>query len=150
MGRHFGKWIGIAVMAATFCMAGLVMTGETQAARFVNNGNGTVTDTQTGLMWADQDNGSSINWYSADRYCEVYSGGGKSGWRMPTIDELQQLYDSGAYGSVIKRTGFGYVWSSETRGYYDAANFIFNGGGRGWCPLTGGYHNRALPVRSGN
>jgi hypothetical protein len=60
VGRNFGKWIGIAVMAVMFCMAGLVMKGDAQADRFVNNGNGTVTDTQTGLMWADHDNGSNI------------------------------------------------------------------------------------------
>ena len=33
----------------------------TAAARFVKNNDGTVTDTETGLMWADRDNGSDIN-----------------------------------------------------------------------------------------
>ena len=32
------------------------------ADRFANNKDGTVTDTQTGLMWADHDNGANINW----------------------------------------------------------------------------------------
>jgi hypothetical protein len=67
---------------------------------------------------------------------------------MPTIDELQQLYNSGAYGSVINRTNY-YVWSSETRDS-DAAHFRFNTGHRVWCH-QGYYGNlRALPVRSGN
>jgi hypothetical protein len=119
----------------------------TAAARFVNNNNGTVTDTQTGLVWADKDNGSDINWYRAKSHCEEYSGGAKSGWRMPTINELEQLYKSGVYGSVISRTGYG-VWSSETRGS-DAAYFDFFYGFRYWYPQDRDHYYRALPVRSG-
>ena len=148
MRSNFGKWIGIAVLAAMFCVAGLVMSGEAQAQRFVNNGNGTVTDTQTGLMWADKDNGSNINWSNAKSYCEGYSGGGKSGWRVPTIDELMQLYNSGVYGSVIKRTGYGLVWAAETSGS-EAAYVDFNVGVRRWILPTVGRYS-ALPVRSGN
>ncbi|MEI7752606.1 MAG: DUF1566 domain-containing protein, partial [Candidatus Omnitrophota bacterium] len=103
------------------------------------------TDTQTGLMWADHDS-SDINWGGAVSYCEGYSGGGKTGWRMPTIDELTNLYSSGAYGTVIKRTS-SFVWSSQTNGPLMAAVFYFNGGAIGWDhqSYTGGF--RALPVR---
>ena len=133
-----------------FCMAGLGMSGDAQAARFVNNGNGTVTDTQTGLMWPDQDNGSPINWYNAKSYCEGYSGGGKSGWRMPTLHELRPLYESGAYGSVIKKTGAGYIWSSDAPGSA-CGGFVFLWGI--WIWTKHSYDDdrgRALPVRSGN
>jgi hypothetical protein len=146
MGRNFGKWIGIAVLAAIFCGAGLVVSGEAQADRFVNNGNGTVTDTQTGLMWADKDNGSDINWLSAKSYCEGYSGGGKSGWRMPTIDELRQLHNSGAFGSVIRKTEYT-IWASETSGS-KAARFSFYNGYWDWRQQAY-WNGRALPVRSG-
>ena len=64
------------------------------AERFVDNKNGTVTDTKTGLMWAEKDNGSKINWYDAKKYCESYRGGGYSDWRMPTMSELSGLYDA--------------------------------------------------------
>ncbi|WP_084184725.1 hypothetical protein [Desulfonatronum thiodismutans] len=50
MGRTFGKWIGMVVVTTMLCLTGLVMSDEAQAQRFVDNGNGTVTDTQTGLM----------------------------------------------------------------------------------------------------
>lgn len=120
------------------------------ADRFVNNNNGTVTDTQTGLMWADHDNGANINWPNAKIYCEGYSGGGKSGWRMPTIDELRQLYSSGAYGSVIQRSKIGHlcIWSSETSGS-DAATLDFGSGNRFIDPQSIYFDHRALPVRSG-
>ena len=113
------------------------------AARFVNNGNGTVTDTQTGLMWADQDNGAKINWTNAKIYCEGYSGGGKSGWRMPTSDELWQLYDSRAYGSVIRKTAYE-VWTSR-----EFVLIEFSFANQQWKPGYDGYYARALPVRSG-
>ena len=51
--------------------------------RFIAYNNGTVSDTQTGLMWAAKDNGSNINWVNAKSYCENYRGGGYSDWRMP-------------------------------------------------------------------
>jgi len=154
MSRNFGKWIGIAVMAAMFCVVGLVMSGEAHANRFVNNGNGTVTDTQTGLMWADKDNGSQINWYDAKIYCEGYSGGGKSGWRMPTVAELEGLYNAGIRwgGDTIKFTHDA-IWSSEIEATLNgtgAAVYVFWGGGyRGWARQWDGLRKRALPVRSG-
>ncbi|MBN1470820.1 MAG: DUF1566 domain-containing protein [Syntrophaceae bacterium] len=148
MRRNIGKWIGIAFMAAMFCLPGLVMSGEAHAARFVNNNDGTVTDTVTGLMWADKDNGSPIDWSNAKRYCEGYSGGGKAGWRMPTIDELQQLYNSGTYGSAIRITGLA-AWSSETNGSL-AAIFRFDYGNWLMGSQSSSLYVRALPVRSGN
>jgi len=63
------------------------------AERFVDNKNGTVTDTKTGLMWAVRDNGGDTTWDGAKSYCENYRGGGYSDWRMPTIEELKSLYD---------------------------------------------------------
>ncbi len=139
----------ILVLVFLILFLGSFISAEYAAAdRFVNNKNGTVTDTQTGLMWADHDNGSEVNWFAAKSYCEGYSGGGKSGWRMPTTDELGQLRNSGAFGSVIKKTA-DYVFASETRGS-DGALFGFVYGEQGWCPQsTTRRNNRALPVRSG-
>ena len=138
----------ILVLVFMLLFLGSLVSAEYAAAwdRFVNNKDGTVSDMQTGLMWADKDNGSKIQWGNAKSYCEGYSGGGKSGWRMPTIDELGQLHNSGAYGSVIGKTGYG-VWSSETRGS-EAAFFNFYNGYGFWIPQSRDY-TRALPVRSG-
>ena len=140
----------ILVLVCLVLFLGSFVSAEyaTAADRFVNNKDGTVTDTQTGLMWADHDNGSDINWSDAQIYCNGYSGGGKSGWRMPTIWELEELYISGAYGSVIKKTG-PLVWSSETC-RSEAAGFQFYTGTRYWYPQSSLSYIRALPVRSGN
>lgn len=131
-------------------------TEKARDGRFIAYNNGTVRDTRTGLMWAAKDNGSNINWVNAKFYCENYSGGGYTDWRMPTQDELAALYDaSKAYKSacgvevnltaLIRLTCIA-PWASETRDY-TAASFIFDEGRRYWGhqQISGG---RALPVRS--
>ena len=45
------KWFVIVSMAFMFCLAGLGMSGTALADRCVDNGDGTVTDNNTGLMW---------------------------------------------------------------------------------------------------
>ncbi len=59
---------------------------------YVNNGNGTITDTDTNLMWA-QVPSSSLSWNSALIYAEALTLGGKSDWRLPNVKELQSLVD---------------------------------------------------------
>jgi hypothetical protein len=130
-------------------------------SRFTDNGNGTVTDTKTGLMWAARDNGSDINWHNAKSYCENYRGGGYTDWRMPRYDELAGLYDASLTGYVmdcdsnemVKLTHLIHLscccpWASETHGS-NGAFFLFNVGYENWWPQSVGARYRALPVRSG-
>jgi hypothetical protein len=53
----------------------------------------TWTDPDTGLMWAKRDNGSDVNWNQASDYCGKLQLAGFSDWRLPTIEELQGIYD---------------------------------------------------------
>ena len=46
------------------------------------------------LMWTVRENGFDLDWNEAKAYCEACRVGGYSDWRMPTIEELQGLYDS--------------------------------------------------------
>ena len=115
--------------------------------RFIPYNDGTVLDTRTNLMWAAKDNGADINWQNAKSYCQNYSGGGHTDWRMPTQDELAGLYDGGSYKNVITITKW-FVWASKIRGS-EAANFHFDGGYRSWYPQSSDFNGRALPVRSG-
>jgi uncharacterized caspase-like protein len=129
-------------------------------SRFTDNGNGTVLDTRTNLMWASRDNGSDINWQGAKSYCENYRGGGYTDWRLPTQDELAGLYDQAkTYRCDCAETAIGDIhltelihltcidpWTSETRGS-EAAFFNFQGGLRLWTPQWNVSNTRALPVR---
>lgn len=61
--------------------------------RFIDNEDGTVTDQQSGLMWAAADSRFPMTWFEADQYCNEWRVGGWSDWRLPTLDELQGIYD---------------------------------------------------------
>ena len=128
--------------------------------RFIANGDGTVTDTNTGLMWAAKDNGKDISWANAKSYCENYRGGGYTDWRLPTQHELMGLFDANKSQKaecgiptihiatdLIHLTCW-WVWGSETRGS-DAAGFHFGKGPRALMPQSHASDGRALPVRSG-
>ncbi len=59
---------------------------------YVNNGDGTITDTDTSLMWTRLPS-TAMAWDSALTYAETLATGGYSDWRMPNIKELQTLTD---------------------------------------------------------
>ena len=133
--------------------------------RFIDNNNGTVTDTGAGLMWTAKDNGSDIDWQNAKIYCESYRGGGYTDWRMPTQGELAGLYETSKFQKVkcgsspnhiatdlIHLTCW-WVWASGMRRGSDrewvseAAYFGFDSGNRSWNLWSGTSYRRALPVR---
>ena len=89
-------------------------------AELVDNGDGTVTDTETGLMW-QQGEGGEMSWEAALAYCEnlVFPTGGYSDWRLPNRNELQSLVDCSEYDPAIDIVLFpGAIsyryWSSTT------------------------------------
>lgn len=60
---------------------------------FVDNGNGTVTDNATGLMWMQADDGERRDWESALDYAESSEFVGYTDWRLPNIKELQSIVE---------------------------------------------------------
>ena len=60
---------------------------------FIDNGDGTVTDTATGLMWQQDDSGSTHNWQEALAYAESLELAGYRDWRLPNAKELQSIVD---------------------------------------------------------
>jgi len=138
-----------------FVFLGLFVIPVLASDRFVNNGDGTVTDTKTGLMWPAEDNGTHISWTNARSYCQSYSGGNHTDWRMPTLAELQTLYDPviqndrGYHITTFVSTTAESCWASETRGN-EAARFNFTYGQEYWLRQSHTGAGRALPVRGGN
>lgn len=70
----------------------VVPSSTVSAARFIDHGDGTRTDTLTGLMWQAQVDGNQYGREGAVTYCEELSLAGNSDWRIPRIDELRTLY----------------------------------------------------------
>jgi hypothetical protein len=60
---------------------------------FADNGDGTVTDRATGLMWTKADSGVPMNWHDALHYAEALEFAGFSDWRLPNAKELQSIVD---------------------------------------------------------
>lgn len=60
---------------------------------FVDNGDGTISDFATGLMWMQKDNEEGILWEDALSSAENMEFAGFSDWRLPDAKELQSIVD---------------------------------------------------------
>ena len=60
---------------------------------FWNNGDGTITDLATGLMWMQDDSEYGMEWQDALAYCETLDYAGHADWRLPNAKELQSIVD---------------------------------------------------------
>ena len=63
----------------------------TYIRRFQENGDGTVTDTYTDLIWTQDANAGESTWNDAFNYCDTLAFAGASDWRLPDYTELQEL-----------------------------------------------------------
>jgi len=107
------KLFTTAALTIMLCLTGLVMTGEAQAERFMDNGNGTVTDTVTGLMWTKNANlFGYLNWHDAMARCSSFSISGS--WRLPSKNELVDLYHAMKGGHPFTGIQSSIYWSSTT------------------------------------
>jgi len=89
--------------------------------RLVDNGDGTVSDLHTGLMW-QQEIGDPLAWGAALSYAETLSLAGYSDWRLPNLKELGSLlYDARQQSapldtSLLPLPSAPIFWSSTTSG----------------------------------
>ncbi len=100
---------------------------------FVDNGDGTITDNATGLLWQQADDGVARDWQNSLTYAETLVLAGHSDWRLPNAKELQSIVDytrcpdltqSPAINPIFSTTGindpdgnpgqYPYFWTSTT------------------------------------
>jgi len=100
--------------------------------RFTVNGDGTVRDNLTGLIWLQNANclGSPVGWMYAigfaddlhDPQCGLTDGSIAGDWRIPNIKELLSLVDYSEFNPVITNSGYLIFWdivsSQEENSYY--------------------------------
>jgi len=96
-------------------------------AGYVDNKDGTVTDTVHGLMWQQGDDGVERSWQDAGNYCENLELAGKSDWRLPAINLLEGLIEPA--NSPTAPTAFSvkpsYYWSvSESHINSQSAKYV--------------------------
>jgi uncharacterized protein DUF1566 len=150
-------------MTGVFTLVLLAVAAD--SARF-QAADGTVRDTTSSLVWAQKDNGADINFADAKAFCDNLTVGGKDDWRLPTVEELQGLYDEKvASPPTYLWHGKPYplrmdpafqlsapgIWSSsmryENRGV--AWSFFFSSGRQLATAPTATNYQRALCVRGG-
>jgi len=107
---------------------GRYATGCSSDGRFIDNGDGTVTDNCTGLMWqkvtGNRERG--LDWCSALDYCESLELAGHNDWRLPNLRELQSIVDYGRIGPSIDP-----VFDSAPFIYWSSTS-LANGPGLAW------------------
>jgi len=100
---------------------------------FKDNGNGTITDVITGLMWESKPSIKKMNWYEAMDYAKNFRLAGYSDWRLPTEPEYHKLIEHSDRTNKavwLNVNGFRNVlphryWSSTTLGgYQDTAWYL--------------------------
>lgn len=136
--------------------------------KFVNSGNGTVTDLATGLMWSRNDSGHGMTWEQALSYVQVANKNhylGYDNWRLPSIKELQSIsnysnapeynakpaintnfFNSTQITNENGTRDYGYYWSSTTHENAilngapkgNQADYIAFGEALGWAPAGAG------------
>ena len=190
--RGFGKLFGVNFADGRIKGYDLFMPGgRTQKTFFVlcvrgnagygqndfhDNGDGTVTDRATGLMWSRADSGMGLNWpdalaWAQKRNAEKYLG--RTDWRLPNIKELQSIADytrspdtsqSPAIDPVFRcttitneagRADWPCYWSGTTHAGFlggGAAMYVAFGRAAGWMSpraLAGGPPDMARPDDDG-
>ncbi len=107
---------------------------------YTDNGDGTVSDNVTGLMWQQYD-GGEVAYDDAVVYCTALSLGGHTDWRLPTSRELFSINCFGALGPALDTSVFPqtygsedyvkelYWWSSDERADTDTRAWVTNAGG---------------------
>jgi len=129
---------------------------------FVDNGDGTITDNATGLMWMENDNGAGVLWENALSYAEGFEYAGYTDWRLPNAKELQSIVDytrspattnSAAIDTLFNctqitneagETDYPFYWTSTTHSSQLPSNgpdadYLCFGRAMGYMPGLGGW-----------
>ncbi len=106
----------------------LIILQGTGFATFTDNGDGTISDNNTGLMWMKKtadinnignlDDTDKVSWVDAIHYCETLEFAGHSDWRLPNVKEISSIADKNeslpSVPPVFEDVIAGYYWSSTT------------------------------------
>lgn len=66
-------------------------TGNTPS--YTDNGDATITDNVTGLIWTQEISSYAMPWSDATGYCESLEVGSITDWRLPSVKELWSIRD---------------------------------------------------------
>ena len=141
-------------LIALFLLMGILSSNvfsapvESSDKRYLDNGDGTITDTKTKLMWMKKDSylhsGHWLSWSGVHDYVRQLNNEGFAqyiDWQLPTTEQLKTLYEPEKVNSsqagkemkihadpIFEKNGSGSLWSAEENGRYNAFGVVFNTG----------------------
>jgi len=130
------------------CNSNVVAT--TPDSRYLDNKDGTVTDTVTGLIWKRCSEGQTWNgttcigtastytWAPALQAGPASNFTGKSDWRLPNINELKSIVEHQCYAPTINLNIFP---NTPSWAYWSASPVSFWPGGAWFVAFDEGYDN---------
>ncbi len=99
---------------------------------FVDNGDGTVTDRATGLMWQLKGSEGEKTWYRAKKYVKQLNKkkfAGYKDWRIPTIEELYSISQPNTNQKLYIHPVFAnepsHIWSIDKSGLIPMAALTY-------------------------
>jgi hypothetical protein len=127
---------------------------QSQDKRFIDNGDGTITDSKTSLIWMKQDSyqqtGHWLTWPESFDFVKKNNEDGFANyydWQMPTIKDLRTLHEPNKTNSqqvgremiihidpIFAKEGSGAWWALEANGHFNAFGVEFNNGTRFSAP----------------
>ena len=130
---------------------GFYANGCPSEDRFTDNGDGTVTDSCTGLVWQQEvgNGGVGMSWCDSLSYCAGLELAGHDNWRLPNVKELQSIIDYERAGFAIDPI---FEWSGATasapREYWSSTTYTDNPGSAWYVGIYGGKILNARKHRS--
>lgn len=127
--------------------------GTPNQQSYTNNGDGTVTDNVSKLMWQQAVSTTTYSWDDARSYCSGQVIGGFKDWRVPSLVELVSIMDLSLSppfinGVFFPSTPSDYLyWTNTQSSYGDTAGWSIDFGTTYEYPMQGDYKIRTNYVR---
>lgn len=122
----FAVWFSVLVLLAHIAC---IRFAASSVSPFIDNGDGTLTDQNAGLMWERKEDDARYPWLDAQQYCEHREIAYYTDWRLPTEEKLKTVSLYGlSYEDLAQLFNYSWdmAWSStpcdfedpEVQGYY--------------------------------
>jgi hypothetical protein len=142
------------VYAKQICKS--TIPASTPDSQLIDNGDGTITDSKTNLMWkkclegvtgdnCENNSPTMLTWQKAQEHFETVNEGdgfaGYTDWRLPRIEELRTLVEQQCYKPAINATRFPntpstFVWAKSLyAGHSDYAWYVNFGNGSSYADV---------------
>ena len=163
-------WIVFLFLALLFAEKTNAVTTWSIDKRFKDNGDQTITDTKTGLMWMKEDSylhsGHWVNWFESIQLVKQINEEGfadQYDWQIPTTKQLITIYEVGKTNSrvlgkgmiihidpIFAKRGSASLWAIEENGNYNAFGIILNTGELFNSPKLSKFRKAVRAVRNLN